>query len=173
MINKSPEIIFELLTDDGRFPNNENLPLLVYKSAIGISSKNPAGSVELVFKENDWGGLWRNGIYPYQHYHSTAHEVLGIYGGNVSVLFGGPKGITFEGFAGDVIIIPAGVAHKNLGSSADFRCIGAYPPGQIWDMNYGKPEERPKADNNIAKVPLPKTDPVYGKEGPLIKSWRS
>lgn len=172
MINQSPEIISELLSDDGTFPNNGKLPLLVYKNAIQIPSDNPAAAVERIFRENAWGSLWRNGIYSYQHYHSTAHEVLGVYGGYVTVQLGGPNGITIDGLAGDVIIIPAGVAHMNLGSSNDFRCVGAYPPGQDWDMNYGKPSERPAADHNIAKVPLPTTDPVYGADGPLVKSWK-
>ena len=172
MINQSPEIISELLTDDGTFPNNERLPIMVYKNAIQIPSENPAGAVERVFAENDWGGSWRNGIYSYHHYHSTAHEVLGIYSGTVDVQLGGPNGMIINGAAGDVIIIPAGVAHKNLGSSHDFRCVGAYPPGQDWDMNYGRPGERPEADQNISKVPLPTTDPVYGKNGPLMKSWK-
>ena len=171
MLNQAPEIISELLTDDGTFPNNAKLPLLVYKNAIAIPGQNPASAVERVFRENGWGGTWRNGIYPYHHYHSTAHEVLCIYGGSVAVQLGGPRGLTIEGHVGDVIIIPAGVAHKNLGSSSDFRCVGAYPPGQTWDMNFGKSGERPKADQNIANVPLPDTDPVYGKEGPLVKSW--
>lgn len=171
MINQYLEIFSEVLSDDGTFPNNEKLALLFYKNAIIIPSSNPAESVEQVFRDNGWGGTWRNGIYPYHHYHSTAHEVLGIYGGTVTVQFGGPDGITFAGQSGDVLIIPAGVAHKNLGASRDFRCIGAYPPGQEWDMNYGKPNERPKADENIAKVPLPETDPVFGIDGHLVKSW--
>jgi len=171
MLNQSPEIVSELLTDDGTFPNNEKLPLLVYKNAISIPGKNPAGAIERIFHDNGWGGSWRNGIYPYHHYHSTAHEVLGIYEGEVKVQLGGPKGLTIEGRAGDVIIIPAGVAHKNLGSSADFSCVGAYPPGQSWDMNFGKPGERTKADQNIGNVPLPTTDPVYGNDGHLQKSW--
>ena len=172
MLNQAPEIISELLTDDGTFPNNEKLPLIVFKYAIAIPPDNPAGAIEKIFRSNGWGGSWRNGIYPYHHYHSTAHEVLGIYGGTITVQLGGPRGIIIEGQSGDVIIIPAGVAHKNLGSSSDFRCVGAYPPGQSWDMNYGKPGERPKADQNIANVPLPDTDPVYGSDGPLVKSWR-
>jgi uncharacterized protein YjlB len=172
MINQFPEIISELLTDDGTFPNNGKLPLLVYKNAIVIPDVNPAGAVERIFRENGWGGSWRNGIYPYHHYHSTAHEVLGMYGGNATVQLGGPNGLVIDVVSGDVIIIPAGVAHKNLGSSADFRCVGAYPPGQEWDMNYGRPGERPKADENIARVPLPETDPVYGIDGPLLKGWK-
>lgn len=171
MVNSSPEIILRLLTDDGTFPNNGKLPLLIYKGAIDIPNQNPAGAVERIFHDNGWGGSWRNGIYSYHHYHSTAHEVLGIYGGVVDVQLGGPTGFTIEGKAGDVIIIPAGVAHKNLGSSNDFRCVGAYPPGQSWDMNYGKPGERPKTDENIVNVPLPGTDPVYGIDGQLVKSW--
>ena len=172
MLVQSPEIIERILPDDGTFPNNDKLPVLVYKKVIDIPAQNPAGAVERIFHDNGWGGSWRNGIYSYQHYHSTAHEVLGIFSGEVNVQLGGPKGITINGSAGDVIIIPAGVAHKNLGSSADFACVGAYPPGQSWDMNYGKPGERPRADQNIAKVPLPGNDPVFGKDGPLVDKWK-
>ncbi len=171
MTNQFPDIISELLTDDGTFPNNGKLPLIVYKQAVAIPDANPAGAVERIFHDNGWGGSWRNGIYPYHHYHSTAHEVLGVYGGNATVQLGGPNGLVFDVGPGDVIIIPAGVAHKNLGSSADFRCVGAYPPGQTWDMNYGREGERPKADQNITKVPLPDTDPVFGSDGPLMKGW--
>ena len=171
MMIQSPEIISELLTDDGTFPNNGKLPLMVYKSAIPIPTYNPAGVVEAIFQKNGWGGTWRNGIYPFHHYHSTAHEALGIYSGSVTVQLGGPNGIVLNANVGDVIIIPAGVAHRNLGSSTDFGCVGAYPPDQSWDMNYGKPSERPKADQTIAKVPLPASDPIYGENGPLIKNW--
>lgn len=86
-------------------------------------------------------------------------------------LGGDDNGKTFEVRAGDVIIIPAGVAHKNLGSSSDFQVVGAYPKGQKWDMNYGKPGERSQAERNIAQVPLPKTDPVYGQDGQLAEYW--
>ena len=165
-----PKVIAHVLKDDGIFPNNK-LALLIYKNAIDAPGHDLAGAIEQIFMDNGWGGMWRNGIYTYQHYHSTAHEVLGIYRGNVKAQLGGPEGVIVEASAGDVIIIPAGVAHKNLGSSADFRCIAAYPPGQTWDMNYGKPGERPATDRNIANVALPRTDPVYGPDGPLIKNW--
>ena len=73
--------------------------------------------------------------------------------------------------AGDVVVIPAGVAHRRLRSTPDFGVVGAYPQGQRWDMCYGKKGERPGTDRNIARVPDPGTDPVYGGEGPLLELW--
>jgi len=167
------EPVVHLLHDDGTFPNNEKLPLIIYPQALDLAQGNAASIIESVFQQNGWGNSWRNGIYSYHHYHSTAHEVLGIYRGSVRVELGGPKaGIEVDAKAGDVVIIPAGVVHKNLGASADFACVGAYPPGQHFDMNYGKEDERPEADQNIASVPLPTTDPVYGKPGGLIDHWK-
>lgn len=167
----STDVSTHSLTDDGTFPNNERLPALVYKSAIDLAPDAAARSFEETFRRNQWGGSWRNGIYSYHHYHSTAHEVLGVARGTARVQLGGPDGPAFEVEAGDVIVIPAGVAHKNLGSSKDFLVVGAYPEGQDFDMNYGKPEERPRADKNIEQTPLPKADPVYGDDGPLIQHW--
>ncbi len=85
--------------------------------------------------------------------------------------FGGATGVLVTVKAGDVIIIPAGVAHRNVGSSHDFGVVGAYPAGQNWDMNYGKANERPEVDKNIARVPLPHKDPIFGAGGPLIQHW--
>lgn len=165
------EVVKQMLKDDGIFPNNEILPLLIYKGAIDFTSGDPASDVESTFHENNWGSSWRNGIFSYHHYHSTAHEALGVYSGWVNVQLGGEKGIKVKAEKGDVIIIPAGVAHKNLGSSSDFKVVGAYPAGQSWDMNYGKKGERPQTDDNIKNVPMPATDPVFGKEDGLVKLW--
>ena len=38
---------------------------------------------------------WRNGIFDFHHYHSTAHEALGIAKGEVTVVLGGPDGEEF------------------------------------------------------------------------------
>ena len=168
-----PDVTTRQLEDDGTFPNNKTLPLVVYRRAFDFPGQDPAGTLEDVFEAHRWGGSWRNGIYDYHHYHSTAHEVLGIARGSAHVQLGGPDGATFEVEAGDVIILPAGVAHKNLGSSSDFVVVGAYPEGQRWDMNYGKDDERPAADRNIEEVPLPASDPVYGPDGPLVKHWNA
>lgn len=159
------------LKDDGIFPNNEKYPLLVYRDVIVSDGGDTASTIEHIFGKNGWGGMWRNGIYARHHYHSTAHEVLGVYSGSATVQLGGEDGIRSTIRRGDVVVIPAGVAHKRLDSSGDFMVVGAYPQGQMWDMNYGRPGERPGTDRNIAAVPVPDTDPVYGKKGPLKKLW--
>ena len=146
--------------------------MLIYPGALALQGDEPAASVEELFRRNGWSGAWRNGIYSYHHYHSTAHEVLGCFSGSAKVQFGGEKGFIEEFSAGDVVLIPAGVAHMNLGASRDFGVVGAYPEGQDYDMNEGEESERPKADQNILRVPLPKSDPVFGKDGPLVQLWK-
>ncbi len=166
------KVILQEFRDDGIFPNNR-YPLIIYKEKIDFSNETGAVAIENLFQKNGWGNSWRNGIYSYHHYHSTAHEVLGVYSGSAEVRLGGEeKGKTFSIKKGDVVLIPAGVAHKKISSSIDFRVVGAYPAGQSWDMNYGKEGERPEADENIKKVPFPAMDPVYGKSGPLHEHWK-
>jgi uncharacterized protein YjlB len=162
-----------LLTDDGVFPNNANCPLLVYPQALALSSSDPAARFESLFTQNHWPAAWRNGIYGFHHYHSSAHEVLGVFSGSARVQFGGENGIVLEVRACDVVVIPAGVSHKNLGASRNFGVAGAYPKGQKWDMQYGKPGERPAAEQRIARVPMPLADPVFGVEGPLCILWKT
>ena len=166
------QVLFKEFADDGTFPNSK-YPVIVYKDKIDFSKKNGPTAVEVLFQKNGWGNSWRNGIYSYHHYHSTAHEVLGVYSGSADVMLGGEtKGESFHIEKGDVVLIPAGVAHKKLSSSDDFRVVGAYPEGQSWDMNYGKEGERPAADKNISKVPYPQNDPVDGESGPLQDYWK-
>jgi uncharacterized protein YjlB len=166
---KPPETV--LFKDDGAIPNNR-LHLLLYRAVLPVSGDDPASSVVQLFASNNWTNSWRNGIYPFHHYHSTSHEVLGVYRGSVTVRLGGEQGKDFDVRAGDVIVIPAGVGHKNLGASDDFGVVGAYPDGRTWDLLRGKPGERPQADRNIASLPIPDNDPVYGGAGPLRTIWR-
>ena len=166
-----PKIHTLLITDDGVFPNNDELPLVLMQKAFDPTIKDLVRTIEKTFHGNAWERSWRNGIFTFHHYHSTAHEVLGLYSGRVKAMFGGPDGHVVTAEAGDVIIIPAGVSHKNIDQSPDFRCVGAYPAGQSPDMQYGKLGERPHTDQNIRSVLRPKTDPVYGKNGPLSEIW--
>ena len=167
-IYSSENVDYIWLHDDGIFPNNPRFPLLKYGNAVPIQGPDPAALFESLFNDNSWVGSWRNGVYGMHHYHSSAHEVLGVYSGSALLQFGGEQGIRVEVKAGDVAVIPAGVAHKRVHSSDDFRVVGAYPEGQVWDMCYGREGERPRADHAIASVPLPRTDPVYGDTGPAV-----
>lgn len=158
--------------DDGSIPNNA-LSLLVYRQAFAADPKDLASLIEQRFAANDWTGSWRASVYPFTHYHSTTHEVLGVYRGTATLQLGGEKGRQFVVQAGDVIVIPAGVGHKRVENSADFAVVGAYPGGRRWDLLRGEPGERPQADRNIAAVPLPEDDPLYGPNGPLMGIWKS
>jgi uncharacterized protein YjlB len=154
--------------DDGRIPNS-SLPVLVYHGIEEVAAG--AASCEELFAGNGWGGSWRDGIFPFHHFHSTAHEVLGIAGGSAAVVLGGPSGRRFEVAPGDVLVLPAGTGHCNAGSSADLLVVGAYPRGQTWDLRRGDPAEHDEVVSNIARVELPDADPVLGADGPLIELW--
>jgi uncharacterized protein YjlB len=164
-----PETV--VFADDGSIPNNE-LPLVLYRKAFAPEMANLDRVIEECFAANNWTNSWRDTIFPFQHYHSTSHEVLGVYRGSATVLFGGERGRAFEVSAGDIIIIPAGVGHKRLASQDGFRVVGAYPDGRDRDLLHGEPDERPHADRNITAVPRPSADPVFGAEGPLLEIWR-
>ena len=156
--------------DDGTVPNNP-LPLVLYRGALAAAGDR-ASACEQMFDRNCWPDAWRNGIYPHHHYHSTAHEVLGIAAGSARVRLGGERGQTVELRAGDVVVIPAGVAHKREAASADLLVIGAYPKGQRPDICRAEPGAHDEALGNIAAVPLPAADPVTGRAGPLLDCWR-
>lgn len=159
-----------LFNDDGKIPNNK-LPLLLYQDAFNKRGAEGASWLIDHFAENAWSNAWKNGVFNYHHYHSNTHEVLGVYSGTARLHLGGEEGAVLDVEAGDIIVIPAGVGHKNLGSSPDFGVVGAYPNGSGYDLKTGKPGERPQADKNIAAVPIPETDPLLGKEGGLIEIW--
>ncbi len=154
--------------DDGTIPNSR-LPLLVYRGAVPAD----AAGIERVFAANHWPPAWRDGVHPFHHFHSTAHEALGVARGTASVLFGGPGGTVLTVQAGDVVVVPAGVAHCNQGQSDDLLIVGAYPdngPGP--DLRRGKAAEHDAAERAVDAVPLPSADPVQGVAGSLGRLWR-
>lgn len=153
-------VSFAYFADDGRFPNS-NLPVVIYRQALAAETVS-AEALEGLFEENGWPSQWRAGIYDYDHYHSTAHECLGIAQGSARLRLGGPKGRDVAVAAGDVLVLPAGTAHRRIGAEGDFLVVGAYPLGQDWDLLKGEESDRPEADKRIAAVPRPQTDPVGG-----------
>lgn len=170
MAGNLAKVSFEYFADDGQFPNS-NLPVVLYRQAL-MGEVLSAEELEKLFDGNGWPSQWRAGVFDYDHYHSTAHECLGIAGGKATLRLGGPEGRDFSLTAGDVVVLPAGTAHRRVLASDDFLVVGAYPPGQDWDILTGKGDERPGADERIAAVPLPQTDPVGGQGGPLLEKWR-
>lgn len=164
------QISLHHFADDGDVPNNR-LPLIHYAGAIDPTAGDPARAFEELFQGHGWGNGWRNGIFPFHHYHSTAHEVLGIAAGEAEVRFGGEGGATVRAKAGDAVLIPAGVGHKRLSGSPDLLVIGAYPAGQRADLMREGAEDKAGIRKRIAAVPLPKADPVAGADGPAVVEW--
>ncbi len=151
---------------DGMFPNSP-LPVLIFRAALPAD----AAAMEDHFAQNGWRDGWRDGIFEYHHFHSDAHEVLGVARGEVRVMLGGPQGEEYTLQAGDVVVIPAGVAHRNLGDSGDLLVVGAYPGGAAFDTRRGDPTEYAEVLRNVASVPLPESDPVGGADGALRRIW--
>lgn len=135
------------------FPNNPDIPLIIYHNVIDRSKANPQ-FFEQLFKKNGWVNSWRNGVYPIHHFHSTAHEVLGCYSGKAEIIFGGPHGIKVGLNCGDAVMVPAGVSHKLLESDNDFHVVGAYPIGTNPDICKGNERDYEVLLKRIKKIPL-------------------
>ena len=160
--------------DDGLVPNNPTLAFVVFRRAIEVDgSADPEATIEQIFQSHGWGGLWRNGVYPFVHYHSRIHEALGIARGRAKVRFGGKKGVEVDLHAGDVAVLPAGTGHQCLWASPDLVVIGAYPSTGQFDLCRGGRAEHAESLLSIPAVPLPATDPVHGENGPLIDLWKA
>ncbi|CAE8618978.1 unnamed protein product [Polarella glacialis] len=150
------------LSDDGKFPNNPDYPLLIFQ---GLHSGLLEGAAEH-FVENGWTLPWAWGIFEYHHYHSTAWEALLCTQGSANIQFGGPAGPRLEVSKGDLLLVPPGVAHKQLVARGGFTLLGAYPAvdSAPVDVLRGGPSAEERA--NICRAVLPTTDPVFGSSMP-------
>lgn len=198
---------------------NSPRPLLHYKNVLAKrpnSSHCDPAEVWDMFTKNEWNVHW---IFRYSrtqisHFHSQAHECMAVLSGTATIRFGvgdtSPDlkentdgsaweegGVLLEAEAGDVFIIPAGVAHKTHntkpemefallspgtghGIEADdpkkvlseikldgFTMMGAYSGGDRDFVATGGDFEK------VWAVPKPRYDPVLGSlERGLCQTWR-
>jgi uncharacterized protein YjlB len=161
---------------------NSRLPLLVYRNAVQAGPYGDlAEAMKQTFRSNDWLNNWlERGVYPYPHFHSTSHEVLGVVSGTMPLRLGGAAQEPMLFSAGDVIVMPAGVSHtafpeeqhRELGGSDDVMMVGGYPEGRDWDLLRDgelSDAEMRAALKRIMSQPIPRLDPVTG--GPM-HNWR-
>jgi uncharacterized protein YjlB len=160
--------------DDGRTPNNPRWPMIVYRGAVALPDDfDPAAVFETLFQSNRWGESWRDGMYPFNHFHTQTHETLGIARGWVRAQLGGANGRELTLKTGDVVIFPAGTGHRRRAQSRDLLIVGAYPPSSEYDEPKPQDVDHDDALAQIAKVKRPSTDPVYGRDGPLTQVWET
>ena len=157
-----------MIEEMGAFPNSR-WPVLLWR---GVWTGEDVGDeIAARFREHGWGGIWRDGIYDFHHFHAEAHEALGCALGWIRLQLGGPDGphITLE--AGDVALLPAGIGHRRIASAADYAIIGAYPDGQSPDLERGDPARLAIMRERAAALPRPSSDPVDGAEGAVQQDW--
>lgn len=165
----APEPAILRIRPRGWAPNHQRLPVLLYHAVLDVAGSDPAAVAEVRFRQNGWPPQWRAGIFSFHHYHSTAHEALGIVRGKGRVVLGGENGTVVRLSAGDTMILPVGAVHCCLEASANFLVVGAYPPGQHWDVC----REAPDAETleRMRNLPVPTSDPVSGRSGALHRLW--
>ncbi|KAF7505329.1 hypothetical protein GJ744_001032 [Endocarpon pusillum] len=132
------------------FPNTsiQGKPLLIYHSAFQTPSasqiESHLSSIGVVTP------AWRYTMYSTSHFHSN-----------------NPGRVEREVQKGDVIVVPAGVAHRLLEDKGGFSMVGSYPGGKSWDICYGREEEADKV-GNIKHLGWFDKDPIYGDKGPVL-----
>lgn len=167
---------------------NSHLPVVVYRGALDDTSPD---NILKTIEPNGWlkGGQWKT--FKTVHFHSNAHECYGIIKGSSTYRLGKSdldadkddngveSGTTFFAQAGDVFVLPAGVAHCSIDSDGDYEYIGLYPGeplpnGLRFDIHWCKdgPEKTKELAQAAANVPIPECDPLYGRGGPLPRIWR-
>jgi uncharacterized protein YjlB len=159
--------------DDGDIPNHPRWPVIVYSAVFDAKTLDQSATAfDDLFAQNRWTVGFRNGIYPFVHYHSNAHEALGVARGSATVKFGGQAGRALHIQAGDALLLPAGTGHQLLEGSADLLVIGAYPPGEERDLMRQGEGHKDLIRSRIASVPKPSTDPIHGHAGQMVSLWK-
>ena len=148
------------LDDDGTYPNNAQYPTLLLKAVFDGTQDE---GVRRITADGQWTSPWAWGIFEYHHYHSKAWELLLCVRGEASVQLGGPTGPTVTISRGDSVLIPPGVAHKQLNTKGGFTLLGAYPTREFdgsVDTLTGSPTNGQR--QSIIDCYMPSTEPITG-----------
>ena len=149
----------EILTrDDGIIPNSK-FPVLIHRGAFRFGRRDILEIRDIVrLHAKKFGWFYEWGVMnEHIHYHSTSHEAHVVCCGSAAIEVGGPRvNAVFVVRTGDVIVIPAGVAHRILVKTDSFYISGLCPDGVLnWDINYAKKKARRADIANIAKLGRP------------------
>lgn len=161
------------LTENKPYPNN-TLPVLYYEQALNdaLADDFTADDVLELFENHGYDHGWIGTILDRHHFHSNAHEALAVTKGEVTVQLGGQNGEMRTLRKGDVVLLPAGTAHKRLDGTENFEIVGAYPSnGTNFDMQYGNASDYEAIKENIRHVDRPLTDPATGNPGDINEYW--
>jgi uncharacterized protein YjlB len=166
---KQVDIITYYFENDGDIPNNK-LAVLIYKNALKYIA---LPDFEFCFSQNGWSNNWHDIILTDDHFHSNTHEVLGLKSGQARLKLGGKNGEIVNVETGDVIMLPAGVGHYSVDNTLEYQFVGGYPNGADWDLKFSlKKEDSHSILVEIANIPIPEKDPVFGIDGPLFDYWK-
>lgn len=155
------------LSSDGHSPNSlpHGLPALLWKE--GASEFLSSAKINARLQERGWSPQWTFPMFKESHYHSTTHELLTIFRGSATLLLGGTdddvdKSQDGEAHArievqkGDVLLLPAGYAHRAIADRDGFCMIGSYPVGgKQWDSELRLQPADGVCFHAICHVPLP------------------
>jgi uncharacterized protein YjlB len=170
---KDLQVSFHQIPALDRIPNTsiQKKPLMIYHSAF-LSSASASTMESHLSTVGVVTPQWRYTMFSQSHFHSTAHEVLCVAHGKAKLCFGGednPKKVEPVVEKGDVMVVPAGVAHRLLEDiEGGFSMVGSYPNGKGWDMCYGNEGEEKKV-KGIGALGWFEKDPIYGDEGPALQ----
>jgi len=158
--------------DDGLVPRHPRWPFVIYRSAVDLGrGHDPAAVMEDLFEANGWGRhlagrdlrLCPLPLPDPRGARDRPREGQGAFRRQQGTDFhaqGGRRRHTAGRHRS-----PASLGRRRL------PVVGAYPPVGTYD-ECTEIEDRPRALKAIPKVPGPRKDPVYGRDGPLLKLWK-
>ncbi|SGZ56104.1 CIC11C00000000480 [Sungouiella intermedia] len=149
--------------------------------------------IKQLMEANNWRPERVYGSITVAHYHPNVHEAYAVLAGSSRLCLGqdvtieqttidnerGDNFVEVNLNTGDVIVIPAGVAHCSKTYSPQYRYLASYPKeGEYWRLVQKTHIDRVENYDNLKDVAvsqnvlMPTADPVFGLEsGGLLDLW--